>query len=188
MLAEEILMVNDGSLLLKLMGGLLESRGYHISLTDSPEEALILLSTRNIVLVVMKLNGQETDRLAVAHMVKELNGGTKLVILGESTHLPAEIFEEEADDYILLPCRAAEIWRRLQNALKTVPSRPVRSPELRLVNTVPPRPVNGWRRIFPNLNSLYQFISKDLKKSPRRKKENQRTKWRPFSKTPSKAG
>ncbi len=188
MLAEEILMVNDGSLLLKMMGGLLESRGYHISLTDSPEEALVLLSTRHIVLVVMKMNGQETDRLAVAHMVRELNDGTKMVFMGESTHLPAEIFEIEADDYILLPCRGAEIWRRLLNSLKSVPSRPVRSPELRLVNTAPPPPVSGWRQIFPNLHGLYQFVSKDLRKSPRRKKGNQRTKWRPFAKSPSKAG
>ena len=40
MLAEEILMVNDGSLLLKMMGALLENQGFRINLTDSPEEAL----------------------------------------------------------------------------------------------------------------------------------------------------
>jgi DNA-binding NtrC family response regulator len=122
MLTEEILMVNDGSLLLQIMGGLLESKGYHINLTYSPEEALVLLSTRHVMLVVMKLDAQQTDRLAVMHMVKELNGGAKLIIIGESTYLPAEIFEIEADDYILLPCQAAEIWRRLLSSLKTAKS------------------------------------------------------------------
>jgi len=54
MLAEEILLVNDGSVLLKMIGGLLESKGYALHLTDSPEEAQELLSSRNIMLVVMK--------------------------------------------------------------------------------------------------------------------------------------
>jgi hypothetical protein len=31
MLAEEILLVNDGSLLLKMIGGLLESKGYPLT-------------------------------------------------------------------------------------------------------------------------------------------------------------
>ncbi len=65
MVPEEILIVNDGSLLLKMMAGLLENRGYQLSVTDSPEEGLVLLSSRNIILVVVKLNGQQTDRLAL---------------------------------------------------------------------------------------------------------------------------
>ena len=124
MLAEEILLVNDGSLLLKMMGGQLENKGYHVSLTDSPEEALEWLTTRHVGLVVMKLNGRQTDRLAVMHMVKELDRGTKLIIMGESTHLSPEMLEMAADDYILLPCRAAAIWRRLFATLTTALPQP----------------------------------------------------------------
>ena len=39
MIRMEILMVNDGSLLLQVMGCLLETRGYRLVLTDSSEEA-----------------------------------------------------------------------------------------------------------------------------------------------------
>lgn len=156
MLAEEILMINDGSLLLQMMGGLLESKGYQINLTDSPEEALVLLSTRDIMLVVMKLNGQETDRLAVMHMVKELNVGTKLIIMGDATHLPAEIFTIEADDYILLPCRAAEIWRRIFSSLEAARVQPRESWEKGL-----PHPVH--RRVLHKLaqmvHDLRRFLS-----------------------------
>ena len=107
MVSEEILIVNDGSLPLKMMGCLLENKGYHLSLTDSPEEALALLSSRNIILAVIKLNGQQPDRLALLHMVKELDAGTRLIIMGDQTRLPAEAFEVEANglpDPTLPPC------------------------------------------------------------------------------------
>jgi len=168
MLTEEVLLVNDGSLLLKMMGGLLENKGYHISLTDSPEDALALLSTRNIVLVVMKLNGQQADRLAVTHMVKELNGGTKLIIMGESAHLPAEIFEVEADDYILLPCRSSAIWRRLLSSLKTAaPSQPA-SPQKDPVHPLNRRALNNLGLMFHDVRKHLTSITEGLKILDRR--------------------
>lgn len=158
MLAEEILIVNDGSLLLKMMGGLLQNKGYQISLTDSPEEALMWLSTRHIVLVVMKLNGQPNDRLAVTHMVKELNGGAKLIILGEAAHLPAEIFEVGADDYVLLPCRAAELWRRLLSSLEAEPSTagPIPAAPLPERGDDQVHPIN--RRLLNNLGLMFHDV------------------------------
>jgi len=188
MLAEEILMVNDGSLLLKMMGGLLENQGFRINLTDSPEEALEWLSTRHIVLVVMKLNAQTTDRLAVSHMVKELNGGAKLVILGESIHLPAEIFEIEADDYILLPCRAAEIWRRILSCLKTVSSQPARSPEKGRVPPVNRKGLNHLEFMFHDPGSRLASSRDGEKISRRKKMAGRAARWRPVPERPSEAG
>ena len=163
MLAEEILIVNDGSLLLKMMGSLLENKGYHLNLTDSPEEALALLNTRQVRLVVMKLNGQQTDRLAVMHMAKELNGGAKLIIMGEVEHLPADIFEVGADDYILLPCRAAEIWRRVFSSLETASSKPISTREDGLAHPVNRRVLNNLGLMFHDLRRHLTSISEGLK-------------------------
>ncbi len=124
MVVEEILIVNDGSLLLKMMGSLLEHKGHQLILTDSPEEALALLSCRNIILAVIKLDGQQADRLALLPMVKELDAGTKLIIMGDQARLPVEAYEVEADDYLILPCRPAEIWRRLTSYIEPAVSRP----------------------------------------------------------------
>lgn len=185
MLAEEILMVNDGSLLLKLMGGLLESKGYHVNLTDSPDDALVLLSTRHIVLVVMKLNSRQADRVAISHMIKELNGLTRLIIVGESTHLPVEIFEIEAEDYILLPCRAAEIRRRLLAPLETAPSHPVRSPEDSPASRLDRRSLDQQGPISPNRVGRLNFIKGDSKTPPGRKTKAQTEPWKPFAQKPS---
>lgn len=164
MLAEGILLVNDGSLLLKMMGGQLENKGYHVSLTDSPEEALEWLTTRHIGLVVMKLNGRQTDRLAVMHMVKELDRGTKLIIMGESTHLSPEMLEMAADDYILLPCRAAAIWRRLFATLKTALPQPAQLQEQDdLVHPLNRRVLNNLGLMFLDLRAQLTFINEGLK-------------------------
>jgi len=180
MLAEEILMVNDGSLLLNLISGLLEGKGYHVNLTDSPEEALVLLSTRHIVLVVMKLNGQQSDRLAVAHMVKELHGGTELVIVGESAHLPAEIFEIEADDYILLPCRTVEVWRRLLSSLETMSFQPARSPKDRLTPSLDQHFFSSGGLIFLDLLGRLTLVNSGLRIHRFQKLSDQAAPWRPF--------
>ena len=94
--------------------------------------------------MILKLNGGQTDRLAVMQMVKELNPRTKLVVLGDEAHLPAEIFEIEADDYVLLPCRMAEIWRRLSRCLEPIPGKPAVFQENHRV-----RPIN--QKVFHNL-------------------------------------
>ena len=75
MIPEEVLIVNDGSLLFKMMGGLLEHKGYHLSLTDSPEDALELLSSRNIMLVVMKHNATEAEIGAVVETIEKMGYG-----------------------------------------------------------------------------------------------------------------
>ena len=149
MIPKEILVVNDGSQLLPLVGGLLATGGYRLSPTDSPEEALILLNTRKFDLVVLKMNGKQIDRLSVMHMVEELNQDSKLVIVAEQARPPVEIFEIKADDYILLPCRPLEIYRRLLTCLEPSSRRPGLLRENNLMH-----PVN--RQIFKNLALMFQ--------------------------------
>lgn len=163
MLTEEILVVNDGSLLLPVMSCLLEAKGYRLSLTDSSEEAFVRLNTRNIKMVIVKMNGKQMDRLMLMHMVKNLSDDNKLIILAEAATPPAAIFEIEADDYILLPRRMAGIWRRISLHLEPSPRQPGfhRDKSLALQVT---------RQIFQTLDLLLQemldeatSLSRDLK-------------------------
>jgi DNA-binding response OmpR family regulator len=162
MMPDEILVVNDGSLLLQMMGCLLKTRGYPLSLTDSPEEALVRLSARKINLVILKLNGRQTDRLAVMQMIKELNPRTKLVVLGDEAHLPAEIFEIEADDYVLLPCRMAEIWRRLSRCLEPLPGTPPVLSENSRVHLINQQVLHNLHLRFQDLQGQASAIARGL--------------------------
>lgn len=113
MLRNEVLLINDGSFLLRMMARRLENKGYAAWITESPEQAVEILSNYDFDLVVIKLAEEEADRLALLQMVKELCPDTKLVIISDSEFLPIEVFEADFDDYISLPCSPNKLWRRL---------------------------------------------------------------------------
>jgi PleD family two-component response regulator len=113
MLPNEILLINDGSFLLRMMGRRLESKGYPTWVADDPEQALEILSNYDFDLVVVKVSEEDAERLAVLQMIKDLCPGAKLVIISDSEFLPIEVFEADFDDYISVPCSPNKLWRRL---------------------------------------------------------------------------
>ena len=113
MLDNAILLINDGSFLLRMMGRRLESKGYPTWVTEDPEQALEILSNYDFDLVVVKLTEEDAARLAVLQMIKDLCPDAKLVIISDSEFLPIEVFEADFDDYISVPCTPNKLWRRL---------------------------------------------------------------------------
>ena len=124
----KILLINDGSKLLYTMAELLESKGFQARLTDSAEEALEKLSAGFFHMVILKLHRGQIDRLALLHMVTELCPGAKLIILTGQTPLPSDAYEVKADDYIMIPCRSLDLWRRIFQCLKGITGKPLASP------------------------------------------------------------
>ena len=117
---EDILIVNDGSPLLKTIGLLLAEKGHRTCVTDSPLEALAELSRKYFRLVIVKLQEKNADSPALLNAVKDLNPEATLIILGDDACLPLEAFQLAVDDYILLPCRPVEVWRRITSCLKAL--------------------------------------------------------------------
>ena len=71
--------------------------------------------------MIVKLQGKNADSPALLNAVKDLNPEARLIILGEDARLPVEAFQLAVDDYILLPCRPVEVWRRITSCLKALP-------------------------------------------------------------------
>ncbi len=117
---EDILIVNDGSTFLKTIGLLLVEEGYRTCVIDSPFEAVAELARKYFRLVIVKLPGETASSLALLDAVKNLNPEARLIILGEDARLPVEAFQLAVDDYILLPCRPVEVWRRITGCLKVL--------------------------------------------------------------------
>jgi signal transduction histidine kinase len=115
---EDILIVNDGSPFLQTIGLILAEKGHRTCVTDSPLEALAELARKYFRLVIVKLPGKTAESLVLLNAVKALNPEATLIILGEDARLPAEAFQLAVDDYILLPCRPVEVWRRITSCLK----------------------------------------------------------------------
>jgi signal transduction histidine kinase len=117
---EDILIVNDGSPFLKTIGLILADKGHRTCVTNSPSEALGELARKYFRLVIVKLQGKAADCPALLSAVKDLNPKARLIILGNDARLPVEVFQLAVDDYILLPCRPVEVWRRITSCLKAL--------------------------------------------------------------------
>jgi PleD family two-component response regulator len=113
MLRNQILLINDGSFLFRMMVRRLENQGYPTCITETPEEAMEFLSNCDFDLVVIRLAEEDVDRLAILPIIKDLCPNAKLVIISDSEFLPIEVFEADFDDYISVPCSPNKIWRRL---------------------------------------------------------------------------
>ena len=152
---EDILIVNDGSLFLKTIGLLLADKGHRTCVTDSPLEALAELARKYFRLVVVKLPGKTADSPALLNAVKDLNPEARLIILGEEPRLPVEAFQLAVDDYILLPCRPVEVWRRITSCLKAL--RGAAAPE---AVQGKPNATNG--RVLTKLSLLFHDLRSGL--------------------------
>ena len=109
----EILLVDDDSNILTVIASALEHRGYQVTTASSGEAAIDALGMKDFDLVITDLNMPETDGIAVVKKARELNRDYGVMILtgsGDAT-LVTEALRVGADNYILKPCKLAELWR-----------------------------------------------------------------------------
>ena len=165
---EDILIVNDGSPFLKTIGLLLADKGHRTCVTDSPLEALAELSRKYFRLVIVKLQGKTADSPALLNAVQDLNPEARLIILGEDARLPLEAFKLAVDDYILLPCRPVEVWRRITGCLKAL--RRAADPEAiqEKLNSTNGRALTKLSLLFHDLRGGLVSVQAALKLSRRR--------------------
>jgi len=164
---EDILIVNDGSPFLKTIGLILADKGHRTCVTDSPLEALAELTKKYFGLVIVKLPGKTADSPALLNAVKDLNPGARLIILGEDARLPVEAFHLAVDDYILLPCRPAEVWRRITSCLKALPGAAPPEAVQGKLNAANGRVLTKLSLLFHDLRSSLVTLQAPLKLSRR---------------------
>jgi signal transduction histidine kinase len=114
----EILMIGPETPLLYTIGKALEAAGLYVRLAPSWAEAREELTLADYALALVKLplaEGQDADAL---RLIKELHPDVKLLVLSENERLPLAAFELEVDDYLIMPCRPAELRRRILACLR----------------------------------------------------------------------
>lgn len=116
----DILLVGDGSNLLQTISWVLEYKGFSVKTAATPEAALEALVRKNYDLVLSRITTAYMDGLDILKRAKRLNPEVKIMVVSgnDDSVLPWEAFELEADDYILLPVRPTELWRRVSQCLE----------------------------------------------------------------------
>jgi two-component system sensor histidine kinase/response regulator len=116
----DILLIGDGTNLLKTIGWVLEYKGYGVKVTAGPEAALEALVKKNYDLVVAKLTTDDLEGLDIMKRAKRLNPDVKLMAVSRNNEaiFPLEAYQLDIDDYILMPVSPAELWRRVSYCLE----------------------------------------------------------------------
>lgn len=137
-----ILLVGEGTHLLRSIGWILDYKGFAVKVADSAEAALEALVKKNYDLVIGKLNPDDREILDILERAKRLNPEVKVMVIsanGEAT-FPLEAYEVEVDDYILMPVSPTELWRRVSQCLEDK-----EVVDLQPVGVLPKNPVERYR-------------------------------------------
>ncbi len=116
----DILLIGDGTNLLKTIGWVLDYKGFAVKVTASPEAALEALVKKNYDLVIAKLTTDDRESLDILKRAKRLNPEVKVMVVSgnHDAIFPLEAYEIEVDDYLLMPVSPPELWRRVSHCLE----------------------------------------------------------------------
>ncbi|MFC1709997.1 sigma-54-dependent transcriptional regulator [Candidatus Omnitrophota bacterium] len=115
-----ILIVDDEPLIRRSLSELLTLDGYSVSSTSSGAEALDLLKTYNIDIVISDMKMPEMDGLQLLREIKKSHPGTHVIMITGhgSIESAVEAMKEEAYDYITKPIIDSEIKIIIQRLTK----------------------------------------------------------------------
>jgi len=161
----EILLLDDESSLFRTLAWALEHKGYKVAAVSSPEAAIESLVAKNYDLLIAKLTEEPQNGLEVVKLAQKLNPETRAIIVGEDNQVafPLEAYRLKIDDYILLPCSPAALWRRVANCLATLEEEgPEADVEVRLA-AINERVLNKLAIIFHDMRSSMVSTAAALK-------------------------
>jgi two-component system, sensor histidine kinase and response regulator len=116
----DILLIGDGTNLLKTIGWVLDYKGFAVKATASPEAALEAMVKKNYDLVIARLGTDDMGSLDILKRARRLNPEVKIMaVSGDNAAIfPLEAYEIDLDDYILMPVSPPELWRRVSRCLE----------------------------------------------------------------------
>ena len=119
MVKYDILLIGDGTNLLKTIGWVLDYKGFAVRVAASPVAALEALVKKNYDLIIAKLTTADRESVDILKRAKRLNPEVKIMVVSGNNEaiFPLEAFQVEVDDYLLMPVSPAELWRRVSGCL-----------------------------------------------------------------------
>lgn len=117
----EILMVFEGLPILSLIAGALKFQGHRVTVAKDASSLAAGLDRKTYDLIILKFS-RGPEATTVLNILKPQ---IKLIILSEEHKLPMEAYHDEVADYIFLPCRSLEIWKRIDESVKRLEFKPL---------------------------------------------------------------
>ena len=134
-MAEKILLVDDDTVMLKLMGILIqENTSYDLVATNNPLEGLELAAHNDFDLVITDMKMPYVDGMEILEAVKRVRSDVPVIVMSAYSSLEAsrEVMQKGASDYIIMPVKREQmlvaiekalLWKRLQRENKMLTER-----------------------------------------------------------------
>jgi len=115
-------MLAEDSYLYRKLGQVLEHKNCRVLRDASQVETIPI---RQIDLILVQVNRGDGKELSILKQVKRVHPQVKVVLCSRDgeTAFPLEAYQLEVDDYLFMPCRLAELWRRVTACLKRPPGK-----------------------------------------------------------------
>lgn len=115
-----LLLVDDDTSLLKLLGMRLTSEGYHVTTAESGQEALRLLGREKIDLVISDLRMDEMDGLALFGEIQRRQPGMPVIILTAHGSIPDAVAatQQGVFSFLTKPVDRDALYAAINNALR----------------------------------------------------------------------
>lgn len=165
MAAYEILLANDGASLFRTLSWALEAKGYGVTEVFSPEAAIESLAFRNYDLLVAQVQQDDHSGMDVVKRARKLNPEIRIIVVGgdRQAAFPLEAYRLKLDDYILMPCSPAELWRRAARCLGGLEPRPSEADSQVRLAAINERVLNKLAIMFHDIRSSMISTSASLK-------------------------
>jgi len=114
---KEILLVDARAPINAAIGFILQTQGYLVLQAPDAETAAAELNNHQIDLLLVFLTGYEEDKLDLLRQAKERFPQIKVMVVGDPQKMAWQAFQEEVDDYLLVPFNPSELCRRVNHCL-----------------------------------------------------------------------
>jgi DNA-binding NtrC family response regulator len=116
----KILVCNDDTSLLKMIEWSLKDRGYAVMTVTRVQDAIAALHRNHFDVVLTDMEESSMTAHSVLKEAKRVDPESIVILLGcrsEQSYHP-ESYAAAADEYVLMPCGAAKIWKTVSSCLE----------------------------------------------------------------------
>jgi DNA-binding NtrC family response regulator len=120
-MTEKILLVDDDTVMLKLMSMLIQGKTpYELVATNNPLEGLELAAQNNFDLVIANLKMPSVDGMKILDAVKRVRDDVPVIIMSAYSSLETamEVMSKGAFDYITQPVKREQMLVAIEKALQ----------------------------------------------------------------------
>ena len=160
----EILLLDDGFHALQTLAWILAYKGHQVTRAAGPHIFLEVLHARKFDLIIAQLSLNRKEQVEVLKEAKRLNPQALVMVLSgaHETAFPLDAYAMELDDYVLMPCSQAELWRRVAACLKRLAGRHLEVSSKHGLVVSNERVRNRLRHTLGYIRQSLDYVAQDL--------------------------